>query len=177
MSLDDLQRIGRRHQDLSQQLVGIECDRRQHLIELRLGVAGRLGALRRRLILRSSRGPRERWGWRGRSGFAGNGLHGAAAERTRRKLGGSRFGGEKGQRLSAPSKPRQRRHGRHAGPCTPLPAQVLGGLRRTLRKPPALRWGGPAEGWGTLRFGHVGETHRGARERNDESLAAPAGRL
>ncbi len=47
-------------------------------------------------------GPRERWGWRGKSGFAGTLLHGAEAQRRRRKPGGSRFGGEKGQSPSAP---------------------------------------------------------------------------
>jgi len=47
-------------------------------------------------------GPRERWGWRGKSGFAGTLLHGAGAQRRRRKLGGSLFGGEKGQSPSAP---------------------------------------------------------------------------
>jgi hypothetical protein len=39
----------------------------------------------------------------GKTGFAGNRLHGAGASSGRqRKLGGSLFGGEKGQRPSAP---------------------------------------------------------------------------
>jgi len=41
-------------------------------------------------------------GWKGKSGFAGTRLHGAP--RARRKLGGSRFGGEKGEALG-PQRP------------------------------------------------------------------------
>ena len=54
-------------------------------------------------------GPRERWGLTGKSGFAGTRLHGAEAQRRRRKLGGRRFGGEKGQSPLASSAPRLRR--------------------------------------------------------------------
>ena len=59
-------------------------------------------AAKQRLVARCFPGPRERWGWRGKSGFAGTLLHGAGAQRRRRKLGGRRFGGEKGQSPSAP---------------------------------------------------------------------------
>jgi len=41
-------------------------------------------------------------GLEGKRGFAGTLLHGAGAQRRRRKLGGSLFGGEKGQSPSAP---------------------------------------------------------------------------
>ena len=53
--LDDFQRIGRRHQDLRQQRIGIERDRRQELVELsrREGLAGIRGS-----GLRLSRGRR-----------------------------------------------------------------------------------------------------------------------
>jgi hypothetical protein len=54
-------------------------------------------------------GPRERWGWSGKTGFAGTRLHGAGVQRRRRKLGGSLFGGEKERSSSAPSTPHRRR--------------------------------------------------------------------
>jgi hypothetical protein len=49
--------------------------------------------------------PGERWGWRGKSGFAGTRLHVAEAQRRRRKLGGRRFGERRGK---APRPPLRR---------------------------------------------------------------------
>jgi hypothetical protein len=49
--LDDLEGIGRRHQDLPQELIRIERDRCQELIELGRGIE-RSGLSRRRRCLR-----------------------------------------------------------------------------------------------------------------------------
>ncbi|RMC62507.1 hypothetical protein EBB04_32650 [Sinorhizobium meliloti] len=38
-------------------------------------------------------------GWKGKTGFAGNRLHGTERKREWRKVGGSLFGGEKGEAL------------------------------------------------------------------------------
>jgi len=58
--LNDLERIGRGHEDLCQQLIGIEGDRREELVELVLAVRRARGGLRGRRDWRGLCRPRQR---------------------------------------------------------------------------------------------------------------------
>ena len=86
-------------------------------------------------------GPRERWGWRGRRGFAGTRLHGAEALGRRwRKLGGSALRGREGAKPLGP--PLRRVGGGYACVSDESPS----GPRRRLpagsgRSPPARPYG------------------------------------